>query len=97
MTDIMEAIYKARMAFVEAGLEEPKIIVLQSHDDGMKFLSMMMQKNQWVYDPENAAGRYGTPITDGHDETWMDVKVQGLIIRWSAVPYKTAKGITVWT
>jgi len=95
--DILDAISQARHAFLAAGLEPPKIIVLQSHDDGMKFLSMMMQKQEWVYDLNDKSGRYGKPITDGNDETWMDLQVQGVTIRWPAVPYKLPNKTTVWT
>ena len=45
MTDILDALYTVRAAFLRANLSPPDAIILATHEDGMRLLSALKQEN----------------------------------------------------
>lgn len=96
--DFLDALYRMVHEFRKHGFEPPKIIVLKTHEDGMRLLHAISQQDCMVFqNPAPGRSSYGQPITDGNGETWIDLELIGVFIQFPAVPYKTHAGSAVWT
>ena len=81
MTDILDALYTVRAAFLRANLSPPDAIILASHDDGMRFLSAVKQDNIIYCDSRSP---YGNRVTHPNGAVWMEFEAVGMKIRWPA-------------
>ena len=81
MTDILDALYTVRAAFLRANLSPPDAIILASHKDGMRFLSAFKQDNI-IY--SESGPPHGKPIEHPNGSVWMEAEVAGIKIRWPA-------------
>lgn len=88
--DILDGIAKMRCAFSAANMKPPATILLESHEEGMRFLAEMRQQSNWlatVGDPS-----LGKPIEMADGSVWMEVKVLGVAVRWPATLYAMPDG-----
>ena len=95
MADIFDSLARVRMAFLQANLEPPSVMLLQSHEEGMRFLSAVRQSGNWtamVGSPD--LGRV-TEMADG--SAWMEVQVMGIKVRWPANRTATPDGSWSYT
>lgn len=82
MSDIFDGLATVRVAFLREHLEPPTVMLLESHDEGMRFLSAVRQTTHWmamVGDPS-----LGMPIEMADGSAWMELKVMDFKIRWPA-------------
>lgn len=82
MSDIFDGLARIRIAFLSANLKPPTVILLESHEEGMRFLSSVRQQDQWM-------AIAGSPDLGGIVEMadgskWMECKVMGIAVRWPA-------------
>jgi hypothetical protein len=82
MNDILDGFAQLHLAFNQANLKSPTVILLGSHDDGIRFLSAIRQSCIWeaiVGSPD--LGRV-VEMADG--SAWMECKVMNISVRWPA-------------
>lgn len=82
MTDILDGLAQVRATFLRANLKPPTVMLLESHEEGMRFLSTIRQSHHWlavVGSPE--LGRV-VEMADG--SAWMECKVMNIAVRWPA-------------
>lgn len=80
--DFLDSIALLRVAFQREHLKPPTTILLESHDEGMRFLQSVRQTRHWVYvvgSPE-----LGKPIEMADGTIWMQVELMGIKVRWPA-------------
>lgn len=82
MSDILDGLAQVRIAFKRANLEAPTVMLLGSHEQGMRFLSEIRQSNHWVA----VAGSpdLGRVIEMADGSAWMECKVMDIAVRWPA-------------
>ena len=80
--DILDAIATIRHAFMATNLEAPTVILLGSHDEGMRFLSAVRQEARWLAVVGDPSLGHVVEMADG--SAWMEVKVMDIAIRWPA-------------
>ena len=88
--DILDGIVQIRIAFQAVNLKPPTTILLESHDEGMRFLSEIRQTNQWI--PAIGSHDLGKPVERADGSTWMEVQVMGIAVRWPANRIETPDG-----
>lgn len=88
--DILDGIAKMRCAFLAANLKPPSTILLESHEEGMRFLTEMRQECNWVAMAGDPA--LGQPIEMADGSVWMEIKVMGVAVRWPATRYAMPDG-----
>ena len=81
MTDILDALYTVREAFLRANLSPPDAIILATREDGMRLLSALKQENI-IY--RESWPPHGKPIEHPNGSVWMEVEAVGMKIRWPA-------------
>lgn len=82
MSDILDGLAQVRITFIRENLKPPTVMLLESHEEGMRFLSNIRQSVQWsavVGSPD--LGRV-VEMADG--SAWMECKVMGIAVRWPA-------------
>lgn len=82
MSDVLDGLAQVRATFMLANLKPPTVMLLESHDDGMRFLSAIRQIGAWtavVGSPD--LGRV-VEMADG--SAWMECKVMDIAVRWPA-------------
>ena len=90
INDIMDGLAMVLNAFRAANLKAPTTLLLESHDEGMIFLSALRQERQWVtyaLDPS-----LGAPVKMADGSMWMEVKVFDIAVRWPANRLATKDG-----
>lgn len=90
MIDIIDGLAQVRNAFMAANLAPPTVILLGSHDEGMRFISAMRQSRYWtaiVGSPE-----LGKAVEMADGSVWMECKVLEIAIRWPANRIATPDG-----
>ena len=82
MNDVLDGLAQVRIAFMRANLKPPTTMLLESHEEGIRFLSAIRQTNFW-------AATVGSPdlgrvveMADG--SAWMECKVMDIAVRWPA-------------
>lgn len=80
--DILSAIAKMKYAFRAAGFEPPSVVLLSSHDEGIKFLSAVRQQCYWSAPVGSPELGFAVEMADG--SMWMEVKVIDVAVRWPA-------------
>lgn len=82
MSDILDGLAQVRATFMRENLKPPTVMLLESHEEGMRFLSNIRQSSHWtevVGSPD--LGRV-VEMADG--SAWMECKVMGIAVRWPA-------------
>lgn len=80
MSDILDGFAQVRVTFMRENLKPPTVMLLESHEEGMRFLSNIRQSNHWtavVGSPD--LGRV-VEMADG--SAWMECKVMDIAVRW---------------
>ena len=90
MRDILDGIALARVAFLGAGLEPPTVMILGSHEEGMRFLSALRQQDHWM--ETLGSDKLGKEMLMSDRSRWMEVQVMGMAIRWPANRYAMPDG-----
>lgn len=82
MSDILDGFAQVRATFMRENLKPPTVMLLESHEEGMRFLSSIRQSIRW-------AAVVGSPdlvrevgMADG--SVWMECKVMDIVVRWPA-------------
>lgn len=80
--DVLDAIALVRAAFMRANLKPPTVLLLGSHEEGMRFLSAIRQQGHWtavVGSPD-----MGRPVEMADGSAWMECKIMDIAVRWPA-------------
>lgn len=93
--DILDVIARVRVAFLAVDLKPPTTILLESHDEGRRFLSAVRQTNQWV--DVIGSPDLGRPVEMADGSAWMEAKVMGIAVRWPANRTATPDGSWSYT
>lgn len=88
--DIMEAIARIRHGFKSSNLEPPTMIMLKSHDEGMRFLSELRQNGTWT--AMAGSPDLGHPVEMADGSIYMEIKVMDIAVRWPSNRYATPDG-----
>lgn len=82
MSDILDGLAQVRVTFMRENLKPPTVMLLESHEEGMRFLSNIRQSSHWsalVGSPD--LGRL-VEMADG--SAWMECKVMDIAVCWPA-------------
>ena len=82
MRDILDGLALAIEAFRGAGLDAPTVIMLGTHEDGMRFLSSVRQQDFWTACHNDMS--LGKEIRGLDGSVYMQVQIMGLAVRWPA-------------
>lgn len=88
--DILDGIAAMRVGFIADGLEPPAVILLESHEQGIRFLQSVRQTKQWVYVAQDPA--MGKPIEMADGSVWMEVPIMNVRVRWPANRFANSDG-----
>lgn len=92
--DILDGLARIRNEFQSIGLKPPAVLMLESHREGMAFLSEIRQSYTWT--AEIGSPALGSPVEMADGSVWMEVQVMGFIVRWPANQYATPDGRWVY-
>jgi hypothetical protein len=92
--DILDGLASIRHAFLRANLKVPTTILLESHDEGMRFLSAIRQKGNWFAEP--GSPDLGKAITMSDGSVYMECTVMRIAVRWPANKLATRDGKWTW-
>ena len=79
MNDVLDGLQAMSRAFGRARLKRPTAILLESHEEGMRFLEAVQRPSDRVVE-----------MADG--SAWMECKVAGIAVRWPANRAATPDG-----
>ena len=79
MNDALGSLRAISIAFGRARLKRPTVILLESHEDGMRFLEAVQRPSDRMVE-----------MADG--SAWMECKVMGIAVRWPANRVATPDG-----
>lgn len=82
MSDILDGLTQVRATFMRENLKPPTVILLESHEEGMRFLSNIRQSSTWtavVGSPD-----LGRLVEMDDSSAWMECNVMGIAVRWPA-------------
>lgn len=82
MSDVLDGLAQVRATFMRANLKPPTVILLESHEEGMRFLSEIRQTSAWV--AVVGSPDLGRVIEMADGSAWMECKVMGIAVRWPA-------------
>ena len=78
MSDVLDGLMQVRATFMRANLKPPTVMLLESHEEGVRFLNEIA-----------LAAVVGSPdltrvveMADG--SAWMECKVMNIAVRWPA-------------
>ena len=94
MSDILDGMAQIRATFARANITPPTAILLASHDDGMRFLRSISQKDIVVH---VGAPSLGKPMMMADGSAWMECIVMGIAVRWPANRTATPDGSWSYT
>lgn len=80
--DLFDGLAMVRETFQRAGLKPPTVMLLESHDEGIRFLSSVRQQGDWV--AVAGSGELGRVVEMADGSAWMSVQVMGIEVRWPA-------------
>lgn len=90
MEDMLDGMVRINAAFQASNLKPPTTILLESHEEGMRFISAVRQTNQWV--AVIGSPDLGWPVEMADGSVWMEVEVVGIKVRWPANRIATPDG-----
>lgn len=82
MSDVLDGMAQVCATFMRAGLKPPTVMLLESHDEGMRFLSVIRQSSVWV--AVVGSPDLGRVVEMADGSAWMECKVMGVAVRWPA-------------
>jgi hypothetical protein len=71
-------------------LEPPTVMLLGSHEEGMRFLSNIRQSSTWT--AVVGSSDLGCVLEMADGSAWMECKVMGIAVRWPANRIATHDG-----
>lgn len=93
--DIVDAFAAVAAAFQRCGLKTPSVILLESREEGMRFLSLIRQQANWC--AVVGDGSLGKAVEMADGTIWMECKVHDIAVRWPAVKYAKQDGSWCWS
>jgi hypothetical protein len=90
VSDILDGLAEFRLAFQRADIKPPTVMLLESHEEGMRFLSELRQTHHWIALVGSPDLGHVVEMADG--SVWMECKVMGISIRWPANKIATPDG-----
>ena len=90
MNDILDGLAQVRLTFIREQLKPPTVMLLESHEEGMRFLSNIRQSNTWTAIAGSPDLGRVVEMADG--SAWMECKVMGIAVRWPANRLATFDG-----
>jgi len=90
MHDIVDGIARIRFEFQASNLKPPSTIILESHEEGMRFLSAIRQTPFW--NVEIGSPSLGKPKKMADGSVFMECKVMDIAVRWPANRLATPDG-----
>jgi hypothetical protein len=90
MKDVIDGLAQVRHSFLSAGLKPPTVILLDNHEDGIRFLSAIRQSDTWT--AVVGSSQLGSPVEMADGSIWMECKVMGIAVRWPANRYAAPDG-----
>lgn len=90
MSDILDGLAQVRATFMREDLKPPTVMLLESHEEGMRFLSNIRQSCYWVA----AVGSpdLGRVVEMADGSAWMECEVMEIAVRWPANRIATSDG-----
>ena len=79
--DILYGLAQMCVAFERTHLKPPAVILLENHEEGMRFLSAIRQP---VLSPIVGSPELGRVVEMADGSAWMECKVMGIAVRWPA-------------
>ena len=93
MSDIFDDILGIAHNFKRAGLRPPEAIILESHEEGMRFLAAVRQQDFMIYTmPDDKV----KPIEHPDGSVWMEVSLYAMKVRWPANRVAMESGGYIW-
>ena len=90
MSDILDGLAQVRITFMREQLKPPTVMLLESHEEGMRFLSAIRQTGAWTAVVGSADLGRLVEMADG--SAWMECKVMDIAVRWPANRIATPDG-----
>jgi hypothetical protein len=90
VSDIFDGLARVRHTFLRENLKPPTVLLLGSHEEGMRFLSNIRQSDNWVA----VAGSpdLGHVMEMANGSAYMQLEVMGMKVRWPANRLATPDG-----
>jgi hypothetical protein len=82
MSDILDGLAQMHAAFMRENLKPPTVMLLESHEQGMRFLRNIRQSSAWTAVAGSPDLGRAVEMADG--SAWMECKVMGIAVRWPA-------------
>lgn len=90
MSDILDGLAQVRATFMRENLKPPTVMLLESHEEGMRFLSSIWQSRYWTAVVGSPDLDRAVEMADG--SAWMECKVMDIAVRWPANRIATPDG-----
>ena len=90
MSDILDGLAQVRAAFMREHLKPPTVMLLGSHEEGMRFLSNIRQSVHWA--AVVGSSNLGRVVEMADGSAWMECKVMDIAVRWPANRIATPDG-----
>lgn len=90
MDDILDGLAQVRTTFLRHNLKPPTVMLLESHEEGMRFLCAIRQSRTWVVSIGSPDLGRVVEMADG--SAWMECEVMGIAVRWPANRYAMPDG-----
>ena len=78
MNDVLDSLMQVRATFMRANLKPPTVMLLESHEEGMRFLNEI----SWVAVVGSPDLTRVVEMADG--SAWMECEVMNIAVRWPA-------------
>ena len=88
MSDILDGLEQVRATFMRENLKPPTVLLLESREEGVRFLSNIRQSSYWTavvgsrVQLDAIMAVRAVEMADG--SVWMECKVMGIAVRWPA-------------
>lgn len=82
MSDVLDGLMQVRATFMRANLKPPAVMLLESHEEGMRFLSNIRQSSHWI--AVVGSPDLGRVVEMADGSAWMECKVMNIAVRWPA-------------
>ena len=90
MGDILDGLAQVRSTFQRHDLKPPTVMLLESHEEGMRFLCEIRQNSRWI--AMVGSPELGRVVEMADGSAWMECKVMDIAVRWPANRYAMPDG-----
>jgi hypothetical protein len=90
VSDILDGLAQVRITFMREQLKPPTVMLLESHEEGIRFLSNIRQSGNWV--AVVGSPDLGTVMKMADGSAYMECKVMDIAVRWPANRIATPDG-----